>query len=263
MMNWYKRDNPQLAVPDQVTAEDWKPALNDNEQTFSLEELAALFDACIEPKLAEDVIPAVGAYGYVAALVRATLRDMPDLFSIDQLDSGLRARGLSLEYKPLLRAITEQLSKGNMTCDPALGRYGGNVPRYRASAVIKAGLRGPRYTREHWRRFLVLAIGTASREAALRELRWPQVVLRDDGKSETRGFIRLNPECRRQTKKRRATVPICPTLAAELNSWERDSEYVISYYGAPSPPVSSLRASRKQRRSPAAQTSSVTPCALG
>ncbi len=27
MMNWYKRDNPQLAVPDQITAVDWKPTL--------------------------------------------------------------------------------------------------------------------------------------------------------------------------------------------------------------------------------------------
>jgi integrase len=218
-------------VPDQITASDWTPTLNDNEQTFSLEELAALFDACLEPKPAGDPIPPNSAYGYVAAVMRATLRHMPDQFSIDQLDAGLRARELTLEYKPLLRAITEQLSNGNMTRDPARGRYGRSVPRYRASAVIKTGLRGPRYTREHWRRFLVLAIGTASREAALRELRWDQVVLRDDPKSETRGFIRLNPEGRRQTKKRRATVPICPTLGAELASWERDNEYVISYYG--------------------------------
>src|SRR5439155_30648 len=25
MMNWYKRDNPQLLVPDAITASDWKP----------------------------------------------------------------------------------------------------------------------------------------------------------------------------------------------------------------------------------------------
>lgn len=77
----------------------------------------------------------------------------------------------------------------------------------------------------------MLAVGTASREAALRELRWDQVVLKDERDGETCGFIRLNPEGRRQTKKRRATVPICPTLAAELRSWQRDSEYVVSYYG--------------------------------
>lgn len=53
-----------------------------------------------------------------------------------------------------------------------------------------------RYTREHWWRFLVLAVGTASREAALRELKYDQIDLR-------LGRIRLNPEGRRQTKKRR------------------------------------------------------------
>src|SRR6266480_1902413 len=84
MMNWYKRDNPQLLVPDAITASDWKPVLLDKDRVYSLEELAALFNA-----------------------------------ASDQ---------------------TEDL----------------------------------RYTREHWWRFLVLAVGTASREAALRELTWQQ-----------------------------------------------------------------------------------------
>ena len=135
-MNWYKRDNTALVIPAQITAADWKPVLRDRDRTFTLEELAALFDA--------------------------------------------------------------------------------------ASAAPSDS----RYTREHWWRFLVLAIGTASREAALRELTWAQVDLRI-------GRIRLNPEGRAQTKKRRATVPIAPTLAAELASWERTSEYVITYYDKP------------------------------
>ncbi len=219
-------------MPEQITAADWKPVLNDSEQIFSVDELAALFDACREQQQShEGPLPPSGSYGYVAAVIRAALREMPDAFSIDQLDAALRTRGLQLEYKPLLRAVTEQLANGNMSCDPSLGRYGRSVPRYRAAPAVKTGLRGPRYTREHWRRFLVLAIGTASREGALRELKWDQIVLRDDRKSDTQGFIRLNPEGRRQTKKRRATVPVCPTLAAELASWKRDSEYVISYYG--------------------------------
>jgi integrase len=82
------------------------------------------------------------------------------------------------------------------------------------------------YTREHWWRFLVLAIGTASREAALRELTWDQVDLR-------LGRIYLNPVGRRQTKKRRPTVPISPTLGRELGSWTRDGVNVITYYGKP------------------------------
>ncbi len=115
MMNWYKRDNPQLLVPEQITAADWKPVLSDCEQTFSLDELAALLDACREPQSQEDPIPPSGSYGHVAAVVRAALREMPDAFSIDQLEAALRTRDLKLGYKPLLRAVTEQLAKGNMS----------------------------------------------------------------------------------------------------------------------------------------------------
>jgi integrase len=136
MMNWYRRDNPQLLVPDAITASDWKPVLLDKDRIYSLEELASLFNA-----------------------------------ASDQ---------------------TEDL----------------------------------RYTREHWWRFMVLAVGTASREAALRELTWQQVDLR-------LGRIRLNPDGRRQTKKRRPTVPIAPTLARELASWTRDGANVMTYYGRP------------------------------
>src|SRR6185312_14924872 len=135
-MNWYKRDNTALVIPAQITAADWKPVLRDRDRTFTLEELAALFDA--------------------------------------------------------------------------------------ASAAPSDS----RYTREHWWRFLVLAIGTASREAALRELTWAQVDLRI-------GRIRLNPEGRAQTKKRRATVPIAPTLAAELTAWQHQGDHVITYYSKP------------------------------
>lgn len=92
-----------------------------------------------------------------------------------------------------------------------------------------------RYSRDHWWRFLVLAIATSSRVTALLELKWDQVDL-------TVGRIQLNPEGRRQTKKRRAKVPICPTLAAELANWQRqdaqldsDGEQrqknLITYYG--------------------------------
>ncbi len=135
-MNWSRRDNPALVVPEQITAADWKPLLRDRERVFGLDELAALFNA--------------------------------------------------------------------------------------------AGDKPPddRYTREHWWRFMVLAIGTASREAALRELTWDRIDLQ-------LGRIRLNPADRRQTKKRRPTVPIAPTLAAELSSWTRDGDHVITYYGRP------------------------------
>jgi len=107
-----------------------------------------------------------------------------------------------------------------------LGIQSDGAAAYLATSVGLHPENDERYEREHWRRFLVLAVGTASREAAIRELKWDQVDLRI-------GRIKLNPEGRRQTKKRRATVPIAPTLAAELASWTRHGEYVISYYGRP------------------------------
>ena len=133
-INWCHRGKMITQVPAQITAADWKPYLPDNEQTYSIEELAALFNAC----------------------------------------------------KP------------------------GDA----------------RYSREHWRRFLVLAITTCARVSALRELKWDQF-------DERVGRIYLNPEGRRQNNKRRAIVPVGPTLARELATWERDSEYVITYYGKP------------------------------
>lgn len=124
-MSWSKRDNKDLVIPEQITAEDWKPILVDRDRTYSLEELAALFNAAA------------------------------------------------------------------------------------------ARPENERYTREHWWRFLVLAVGTASREAALRELTWDRVDLR-------LGRIQLNPAGRRQTKKRRPTIVIAPTLAAELAAWREE-----------------------------------------
>jgi integrase len=59
------------------------------------------------------------------------------------------------------------------------------------------------------------------RVSALLELTWDQI-------DERVGRIRLNPEGRRQNNKRRATVPITPTLAAKLATWERDNERVIT-----------------------------------
>lgn len=131
-INWCHRGKIITQVPTQITAADWKPYLPDNEQTYSIEELSALFNAC-KPKDA-------------------------------------------------------------------------------------------RYSREHWRRFLILAISTCGRVSALLELTWDQI--------DTRvGRLYLNPEGRRQNNKRRATVPITPTLARELATWPREGDHVITYYG--------------------------------
>ncbi|MGH8291731.1 MAG: hypothetical protein ACREV7_22640 [Steroidobacteraceae bacterium] len=50
MMNSHRRDNAEHIVPEPITAADWKPSLEDSDRTFTLEELAALFDACTEAR---------------------------------------------------------------------------------------------------------------------------------------------------------------------------------------------------------------------
>lgn len=144
-LSWAKRGGYITAFPDRIRAEDWKPYLPGSERTYSLDELAALFNAA----------------------------------------SDLRSEMETRE-------------------------------REKSAAV--------RYAYDHWWRYLVLAVGTASRVTALLDLTWAQVDLRI-------GRINLNPPGRRQTKKRRPIVPIAPTLARELESWRRDGLHVITYYG--------------------------------
>ena len=75
-------------------------------------------------------------------------------------------------------------------------------------------------------RFVVLALTTASRKTALLELRKDQIDM-------DRGMIRLNPQGRKQTKKKRPLVPVSsdlmPILRRIMN--EARGEYVLDHPG--------------------------------
>lgn len=79
---------------------------------------------------------------------------------------------------------------------------------------------GPRLSRVE--RFIWLGIETAGRRAALQTLKWGQVDF-------DTGVIHLNPPGRRQTKKRRSSVPISDELMPVLKRAyaERQSEFVL------------------------------------
>ena len=68
-------------------------------------------------------------------------------------------------------------------------------------------------------RWIVLAVSTAARPAAILELKWSEVDLHN-------GLIHLNPEGREQTNKYRPTVPVCETLRSFLAT-QNESEFVI------------------------------------
>jgi integrase len=91
----------------------------------------------------------------------------------------------------------------------------------------EAGRRDTPTSREHLWRFMVLAVGTAHRRSALQELRKDQVDLEN-------GIIQLNPEGRRQTKKRRPTLPMSQILRAHIKEWDASpSGHYVTYNGRP------------------------------
>lgn len=94
-----------------------------------------------------------------------------------------------------------------------------------AALLNEAGrIRGPgrrrpdrpfvRARREHEWRFMILALCTGARPDCINSLTWPQFLSYLDAR-----VVRLNPAGRAQTRKRRPTLPVCPTLETELSQW--------------------------------------------
>lgn len=81
-----------------------------------------------------------------------------------------------------------------------------------------------RYSREHWWRYLILAIGTGARPEAILELEHAQA----DFPTHT---LNLNPAGRRQTKKRRPRIPMAATLEGWIMQWGEGR--LVTYYDAP------------------------------
>lgn len=75
--------------------------------------------------------------------------------------------------------------------------------------------------------FVALALNTASRKTALLQMLWEQIDLAG-------GIIYLNPRGRRQTNKRRATVPISDELRPILERARRETngEFVLGHDGS-------------------------------
>lgn len=80
----------------------------------------------------------------------------------------------------------------------------------------------------HLRLFVLLALNTGARRAAILDLTWPQIDFMT-------GVIDLNPPGRVQTAKRRPKVPMSETLLETLRRTKATatSEYVVSWRGQP------------------------------
>lgn len=152
----------------------------------------------------------------------------------------LRARGLAdstidRRLRSIWTAINYAKDNGELRSAPSLIGHEDWKPVLRARTTVltleelaqllnEAGAKpeDQRYSREHWWRWLILAIGTGARGMAICELAKNQIV------GDT---VQLNPPGRRQTKKRRPTIPMAPTVAAWVQDW--GPGYLVTYYDSP------------------------------
>lgn len=79
---------------------------------------------------------------------------------------------------------------------------------------------------EHRWRYMVNAVGTIGRPTAVRKLTWRQF-------DQKHRLMNLNPEGRRQNKKRRASAKMGDIYFAEVMSWSRDGEYIATWNDEP------------------------------
>lgn len=87
---------------------------------------------------------------------------------------------------------------------------------------------------EHGLRYMITAIGTHARPAALRQLTGKQIDLE-------REIVDLNPPGREQNKKRRPIVPMAPTLQKWMAHWAtQPGAHVITQNGLPLANVDSI-----------------------
>ncbi len=93
---------------------------------------------------------------------------------------------------------------------PAKDRW---LTKSEAAALVRAARRDPQ-SKGHLPRFILLALYTAARKAALLELTWKQIDIEQEK-------LDLNPEGRVETKKGRAKLPIPRRLLTLLRYWKK------------------------------------------
>lgn len=167
--------------------------------------------------------------------------DVSELTAAKQLEFISELRGKGLADSTILRrlnalwaAINRACEDGHITAVPpriSNNRWNPHLPNREAvlslkelAALFNAAAVEGRYSREHWWRYLVLAVGTGARPEAILELDYAQA----DFSSHT---LNLNPAGRRQTKKRRPRIPMAPTLEGWIMQWGKGR--LMAYYDAP------------------------------
>lgn len=171
--------------------------------------------------------------------------------------ASLRDHGLSDGYiRRILAngqaAVNRALREGEIGSAPHinLGLVPEAEPRERILTIAEMARLFASADLPHWRMYLILAVGTAARPEAILELTSFQV---DCGVR----LIRLNPPGRRQTKKRRPTLPMCDTLLRVMS--DVPAGPVVSWNGRP---LKSIKTAFQRARDRAELGSDVIPYSI-
>jgi len=133
-----------------------------------------------------------------------------------QFVEEMRSSGLSDGYiRRILAdgksAISRALREGEISSAPFISLVAEGEARERIATIREIARLFEAADHDHFRIYLMLAIGTLARPGAILELTHSQV------DTDAR-VINLNPTGRKQTKKRRPIVPICSALLTFLGS---------------------------------------------
>jgi integrase len=158
--------------------------------------------------------------------------------SVDVFVDTLRQRGLSDGYISRIlstgrAALNRAHKRGKIAAPPFVQDVAtaddraGRQPKGRPLTEAEMARLLDAIEPDHLWRFAVIALCTMARPDAILDLTAGQI-------DAAGGYVRLNPPGRRQTKKRRAIVPLAPTLAAWLATWRpQPGETLVQHRGLP------------------------------
>jgi integrase len=156
----------------------------------------------------------------VSEVTAPRIREFVETMRGENLSDGYIRRVLADGKSALNRAYRE----GEIASVPYVKLVSESEPRDRVATIdeIAALFRAAQH--DHERMYLLLAICTAARPEAILQLTTFQIDL-------DKRLIKLNPQGRKQTKKRRPTLPICGTLLSYLK--DAPVGHLVKWAGKP------------------------------
>ncbi|MEI8395222.1 MAG: site-specific integrase [Rhodospirillaceae bacterium] len=152
----------------------------------------------------------------------------PAVLTAYEKTQGMKRATIRRELSVLAAAVVDATESGRLVGAPPIKLPPAPPGRTRHLNESEIGRLLAECRDDHLRLFVMLALNTGARRAAILDLTWPQIDF-------TTGVIDLNPPGRAQTQKKRPKVPMSPQLGDALRNAQEtaDSLYVVNWHGQP------------------------------